>query len=69
VQGQGHLQRQQSRLVDPVMRVRHFNIDGVARRNFGPGINTNGPTAIFNDCRSIDVANVSAGVDEALVAL
>jgi hypothetical protein len=51
------------------MRVRHFNIDGVARRNFGPGINTNGPTAIFNDCRSIDVANVSAGVDEALVAL
>jgi hypothetical protein len=52
------------------MRVRHINIAGVAWSNFKPGINTNGRTAIPNDSLSIiDVSNVSAGVDEALVAL
>ena len=56
-------------ITSPRMRVRHFNIAGVAWSNFKPGINTNGRTAIFNDIPSIDVVNVSAGVDEALVAL
>jgi hypothetical protein len=51
------------------MRVRHFNIAGVAWSNFKPSININGRPAIFNDSPSIDVVNVSAGVDEALVAL
>ena len=51
------------------MRVRHFNIAGVAWSNFKPGINTNGRFPISNLSLSIDVANVSAGVDEALVAL
>ena len=51
------------------MRVRHFNIAGVAWSNFKPGINTNGRIAIINDSLSIDVVNVSAGVDEALVEL
>ena len=51
------------------MRVGHLNIAGVARSNFKPGININGRFAILNDSLSIDVANVSAGVDEALVAL
>ena len=51
------------------MRVRHFNIAGVAWSNFKPGINTNGRTAILNVILSIDVVNVGAGVDEALVAL
>ncbi len=51
------------------MRVRHFNIAGVAWSNFKPGININGRTAIFNDSLSIAVVNVSTGVDEALVAL
>ena len=51
------------------MRVRHFNIAGVAWSNFKPGIDNNGRTAIANVSLSIDVANVSAGVDEALVAL
>ena len=51
------------------MRVRHFNIAGVAWSNFKPGINVNGRTAIFNESLSIDVVNVGAGVDEALVAL
>ena len=51
------------------MRVRHFNIAGVAWSNFKPGINTNGRTAIFNDSLSIDVMNVGAGVDKALVEL
>jgi hypothetical protein len=53
----------------PRMRVRHFNIAGVAWSNFKPGINTNGSTDITNESLSIDVVNVSAGVDEALVAL
>ncbi len=51
------------------MRVSHFNIAAVAWNNFKPGINTNRRIAIFIDIPSIDVANVSAGVDEALVAL
>jgi hypothetical protein len=51
------------------MRVRHFNIDGIAWSNFKPRINTNGHPAIFNVILSIDVANVSAGVDKAHVAL
>ena len=51
------------------MRVRHFNIAGVAWSNFKPGVNINGRIAILNESPSIDVANVGAGVDEALVAL
>ena len=51
------------------MRVRHFNIAGVAWSNFKPGIDINGRTAIFNDSPSIDVMNVGAGVDKALVEL
>jgi hypothetical protein len=51
------------------MRVRHFNIAGVAWSNFKPGIDTNGRAAIWNLILSIDVANVGAGVDEALVDL
>ena len=51
------------------MRVRHFNIAGVAWSNFKPGINTNGRKAISHYSLSIDVVNMSAGVDEALVAL
>ena len=51
------------------MRVRHFNIAGVAWSNFKPGIDNNGRRAIFNLSLSIDVANVGGGVDEALVAL
>jgi hypothetical protein len=51
------------------MRVRHFNIAGVAWSNFKPGINTNGRITVFNCIPRIDVMNVGAGVDEALVAL
>ena len=50
------------------MRVRHFNIAGVAWSNFKPGINTNRRTAVFNVSLSIDVVNVGAGVAEALGA-
>ena len=56
-------------ITSPRMRVRHFNIAGVAWSNFKPGINTNGRTAILNESLSIDVVNVSAGVDKALVDL
>ena len=51
------------------MCIRHFNIAGVAWSNFKPGINTNGRTAISNVILSINVVNVSAGVDKALMAL
>jgi hypothetical protein len=51
------------------MRVRHFNIAGVAWSNFKPGIDINGRTAIFDVILSIDVANVGAGVDKALIEL
>ncbi len=51
------------------MRVRHFNIAGVAWSNFKSGIDTNGRIAIMNDSLSIDVMNVSGGVDEALIEL
>ena len=51
------------------MRVRHFNIAGVAWSNVKPGININGRAAITNRSLSIDVLNVRNGVDEALVAL
>ena len=51
------------------MRVRHLNIAGVAWSNFKPGIDINGRIAIMNDSPSIDVVNVGAGVDEALVDL
>ena len=55
------------------MRVRHFNIAGVAWSTFKPRINTNEATnercPISNVILSIDVVNVGAGVDEALVAL
>ncbi len=50
------------------MRVRHFNIAGVAWSNFKPGIDINGRFAIINDSL-IDVMNVGAGVDEALIEL
>ena len=56
-------------ITSPRMRVRHFNIAGVAWSNFKPGINTNGRTAISNDSLSIDVVNVSAGIDEAVIEL
>jgi hypothetical protein len=51
------------------MCVRHFNIAGVAWSNFKPGINVNGRTANLNVSLFIDVVNVSAGVDESIVAL
>jgi hypothetical protein len=56
-------------ITSPRMRVRHFNIAGVAWSNFKICINTNGRIAIFNVILVLDVVNMSAGVDEALVAL
>ncbi len=53
----------------PRMRVRHFNIAGVPWSNFKPRIKTNGRIAIINENTSIDVVNVGAGVEEALVDL
>ena len=51
------------------MRIRHFNIAGVAWSNFETGFNVNGCIAISNYSPCIDVVNVSAGVNVAIVAL
>ncbi len=51
------------------MRIRHFNITGVAWSNFKPGININGHMAFFHFFTSIDVVNVSADIDETIVKL
>ncbi len=51
------------------MHVGHFNIAGVAWSNFKPGININGYNVIIDESPSINVANMGARVDEALVAL
>ncbi len=51
------------------MRVRHFNIVGVAWSNFKPGINTDGRFAIFNNNATEDVVKMSAGVVVIVVAL
>ncbi len=56
-------------ITSPRMRVRHFNIAGVAWSNYKPSIDINGRFAIINESLSIGVMNVGAGVDEALVAL
>ena len=53
----------------PRMRVRNFNIAGVAWSNVKLGININRRIAIINFIPSIDVVKVGAGVDEALVEL
>jgi hypothetical protein len=53
----------------PRMRIHHFNIAGVAWSNFETGFNVNGCIAISNYFTCIDVVNVSAGVNVAIVAL
>jgi hypothetical protein len=50
------------------MRIGNFNVAGIARSNFEPGVNINESTAIFNNT-SIDVMYVSSGVNVAVVAL
>ena len=50
------------------MIIRHSDILVVAWSNFEPGINVNG-RKISNESLTIDVVNVGAGVDEALLAL
>jgi hypothetical protein len=51
------------------MRVRHFNIAGVAWSNLKPAININRRIAIINFILSIDVVNVGAGIHIAVVEL
>ena len=53
----------------PRVRVGYFNITGVARSNFKPGLDMNGRAAIINLNASVDVVNVSTSIDVAVVAL
>ena len=53
----------------PRMRVRNFNIAGVAWSNVKLGININRRIAIINFIPSIDVVKVGAGIHIAVVEL
>ncbi len=51
------------------MRIGNFNVAGIARSNFEPGVNINKSTAIFNIIATIDVVSVCDRVNEPVVAL
>ncbi len=53
----------------PSMRIRHFNVNVIAWSNLKPGIHINGRRAVFNANATIDVVNVSGGVDVTFVTL
>jgi hypothetical protein len=51
------------------VRIRNFNIASLPRSNFKPWHDINRYTAVIHIPPSIDITNVSADVDIALVAL
>jgi hypothetical protein len=53
----------------PRMRIGNFNVAGIARSNFEPGVNINKSFAIMNMIATIDVASVCDRVNEPVVAL
>jgi hypothetical protein len=53
----------------PCMRIHNFNVTGVARSNFKPGIDTNPSLAILKFIGTIDVVSVCGGVNVPVVAL
>ncbi len=57
------------KITSPMMRIRHFNIAGVAWSNFKPGIDINGRIAIIQFTTTIDVVHVSTGVDVTIMDL
>jgi hypothetical protein len=53
----------------PRMRIGNFNVAGIARSNFEPGVNINKSTAISKFIATIDVVSVCDRVNEPVVAL
>jgi hypothetical protein len=51
------------------MRIRNFNVAGIARSNFEPSVNINESLTIPNYMLTIDVMNVCDGVNVSVVAL
>ncbi len=51
------------------MRIGKFNVAGIARSNFEPGVNINKSLAISNIIATIDVVSVCDRVNEPVVAL
>ena len=51
------------------MRIGNFNVAGIARSNFEPGVNINECLTIPNYIATIDVVNVCDGVNISVVAL
>ena len=53
----------------PPMRIGNFNVAGIARSNFEPGVNINKSIAIVNSIATIDVVSVCDRVNVSVVAL
>ena len=53
----------------PWIRIRNFNIAGIAWSNLEPGINVNWCQAIHVNKATVDVANVSGSINVAVMAL
>ena len=56
-------------ITSPRMRIGNFNVAGIARSNFEPGVNINESTAISNYIATIDVVSVCDRVNVCVVAL
>ena len=56
-------------ITSPRMRIGNFNVAGIARSNFEPGVNINKSMAISNIIATIDVVSVCDGVNVPVVAL
>ena len=51
------------------MRIRNFNVSGIAWSNFKPGVDVNESMVIQNFMATIEVVNVCGGVDVSVVTL
>ena len=56
-------------ITSPRMRIGNFNVAGIARSNFEPGVNINKSLAISNNIATIDVVSVCDRVNVSVVAL
>ena len=56
-------------ITSPRMGIGNFNVAGIARSNFEPGVNINKSIAISNIIATTDVVSVCDGVNVSVVAL
>ena len=67
--GSRHTVAEHEVTTSPRMRIGNFNVAGIARSNFEPGVNINKSRAISNIIATTDVASVCDGVNVPVVAL